>query len=44
MQKLASENMKIRITGAEIETKPGTNKTQMVPLVRFEEGKTEGKP
>jgi hypothetical protein len=30
MQKIANENMKIRIAGAEVETQPGAGKTQVV--------------
>jgi hypothetical protein len=41
MQKLASENAKIRITGAEIESKPG-GKTHIVQMKDLETEKKEG--
>jgi hypothetical protein len=36
MQKIANENMKIRIAGAEVETQPGAGKTQVVALSGFD--------
>jgi len=39
MQKIANENMKIRIAGAEVETQPGAGKTQVVSLAGFDDKK-----